>query len=505
VAVKKSSTPRGLPPVHPGLAQKIRDAETAEIKGESPPRINDSQKILRQSFETYSKLQKQQAYTLGLLDPAYVEKDAPKAFAEQIPFKPGVDLDNIWDELSEQEKLRAGAIERFRLEMDNMLARLNKNKHLPHQIGGRIDARNLKRLQENLFAYIEGFADFLAPDSRNLLERFVLEMRDLLGLCIRVQVVRGIDAICVKKVFDDLTQKMLYQEFVSRFRGMGDRGIRKIAGAIDVAEKVFSQMARAPNFAPRNRLLMRILLVHQDLGYTAYAARGSYRGGQMARIYGARIFTDELDRYRALLTADEIELARIAVASHNSEEFPFANQFFVALLRCVTHLTPFYPHLIVKHLQTLPDAHIYLDDLLARAKSQDIVGYGAAKDAFAVFLKTTTWPQPLQEDILAGFRAFAKGASFVDLCNFAGVVQLMRLEPSEFGLLRVTLQNSQWLQKYQALFDSRQELLVRSLRRTGVNDEVLQQAPVLEVAKVGMGTLAIVQGSTESTVTEHER
>ena len=343
-----------------------------------------------------------QVRTIGLVDPAYrAAEDGLARIAEQEPFRPGVDLDDIWDTLGEADKIRAGAVERFRLEMEASLRLAAKPWQAPHLLGGRLDARALKRGLDNLAAEIAALEYMLAADSRALLARFVSETHKLLEQCLRQRAVQGIESAAMYDILRDLVHKLIYQELTSRRRGMGDRGIRRISGNIELADKVYEQLKRLPGYSPRQRLLMRIIHVHQDLGYTAYAARSSYRGGRLHRAYGARIFTDEINRLRVLLTHQELQLVRSAVATHSSEELPFAAMRVPALVRAIDHLAPFAPFRVYKHLEAIEGASDYLDDLLERARAGDMQRYCAAKDALARFLAErdssrrwwpTSWP-----------------------------------------------------------------------------------------------------------------
>ncbi|MFH1177415.1 MAG: hypothetical protein V1750_08405 [Acidobacteriota bacterium] len=495
VEIKKSAHPRLLPGVHPGLEQRLREAEQAELRGETPRQIDGPQKVLRPTPDASAPERKAQAQALGLVEPAYrTTSDGLAALAEQAPFMPGIDLDTVWDNLSEQEKIRAGAIERFRLEMDTSLRLAAMPWEAPHRLGGRLDQRAMQRSTRNLRAEISAFAYLLAPDSRTLLERFVDETEKLLALCARQRALEGIDALPLHELLRDLVHKLIYQELASRRRAMGDRGIRRICANIELAEQVYAQLRALPDFSPRERLLMRIIHVHQDLGHTAYAARVSYRGSKLHRAYGARIFNDELQRYRPLLHQEELELVRAAIATHSAEELPFNEARVLALVRAVDHLAPFAPHRVYDHLAAEPELVDYLDDLLERAGKQNYDGYLVAKEAFRVALSDTAWPPALRDDLWAAFRPVERLADLVDLGELAGQVSALHFVRQGSGELVATLAPSPFAQRYQALFDAQQDQLRRLARVTGVSEEALRQSPRLSFQAPGAGTLTLVRG-----------
>jgi S-adenosylmethionine:diacylglycerol 3-amino-3-carboxypropyl transferase len=62
--------------------------------------------------------------TIGLVDGKHMQGVDPREdLADQAGYLPGVDLDEVWDELSENQKIRAGSVERFRLELDTTIRR----------------------------------------------------------------------------------------------------------------------------------------------------------------------------------------------------------------------------------------------------------------------------------------------------------------------------------------------------------------------------------------------
>ncbi len=492
MTIKKTVIGRGLPRIHPGLEQKLREAEDAEKKGRRVRTYDGIQRVTRPSLDASTEERAWQARTIGLVDPQYkLEGDALQPLAEQAAFRPGQDLDKIWDDLAEAEKIRAGATERFRLEMESALTRAGKELKEPHRIGGRLDARNLKRSAENVQAYVASFAEILAPDSYGLLLRFVEETRATLDTAMRQQAVQGVDAVFTYDLVRDLAKKLVYQELVSRRRGMGDRGIRRILANIQLGESLYAQLVPMGLATVRHRIMMRIIHVHQDLGHTAYAARVSFRGGRLHRAYGARIFVDETNRFRPLLTPGELDLVRAAVATHSSEELPFASEMVLAVVRATDHLAPFAPHRVYKHLEGVPGVTDYLDDMLARAREGDGVRYANIRSSLRRYLaESTDLPETLRDDIIADFRPVDKGADFIDIGPMAGEVTGLSIEPRARGMSgRVLAQVTydEFTAKYQGLFDHQQDQLTRLARTTRVDlDRASDQ---VSFAVMGYGAL----------------
>lgn len=473
MTIKKTVVARGLPRIHPGLEQKLREAEDAEKKGRSVRTYDGAQRVTRPSLDASTEERVWQARTVGLVDPAYKAAggDALQPLAEQPAFRPGEDLDTIWDELAEAEKIRAGATERFRLEMESTLRRAGKQFDEPHRIGGRLDSRALKRGAENISAEIASFADVLAPDSYGLLLRFVDETRALLDSAVRTQAMQGVDAVFSYELVRDLARKLVYQELVSRRRGMGDRGIRRIMANIQIGESMYAQLVPLGLAGPRQRIMMRIIHVHQDLGHTAYAARVSFRGGRLHRAYGARIFVDETNRLRPLLTPKELDLVRAAVATHSSEELPLSQEIVLALVRAADHLAPFSPFRVYKHLEGVAGASDYLDDMLDRARAGDAQRYANVRAALRRFLaEQTDLAEPLRDDIIADFRPLDRGADFIDIGSMAGEVTGLTIEPIPLpGRIITEVTYDPFTAKYQALFDHQQEQFTRLARMTRVD------------------------------------
>jgi hypothetical protein len=492
VTIKKSAHPSSLPGVHPGLEQRIREAEDAEMRGETPRQLEEAQKIVRPTIDSTEPSRRAQVRTIGLVEPAYrATADGLAELAEQEVFMPGVDLDQVWDQLSEGDKIRAGATERFRLEMDTNLRLAAMPWQPPHKIGGRLDERALQRSTRNLYAEIEAYDYLLAPDSRSLLRAFIDDTHKLIGVCLKQRAVQGVESVTMHELMRDLVHKLLYQELASRRRAMGDRGIRRICGNIHLAELVYKQLRALPGFTPRDRLLMRIIHVHQDLGNTAYAARVSFRGGKLHRAYGARIFTDELNNYRILLGQKELELARSAVATHSSEELPFIPQRVLALVRAVDHLAPFAPYRVYKHFESIAGIGDYLDDLLERAQAGDVDRYLAAKESLRDILADDAIPPPLRDDLWACFRPVEKLADPIDLGELGGEVIELHYDGASPGVLTAKLDPDPFTRKYQTLFDQQQDQLLRLARATNVAPERLRTEAELRFQVAGYGTLVL--------------
>ena len=483
--------------MHPGLEQRLREAEEAEKKGTAVRDIGGAQRITRPSLDATSEERAWQARTIGLVDPAYkVGFDPLQPLADQPAFRAGADLDSVWDTLSEAEKVRAGATERFRLEMEAALRRAAQPFEMPHQIGGRLDARNLKRSAANIAAEVGSYAHILAPDSFALLQNFIETTRALIDAAMRSRGLQGVDAVFVHEFLRDLARKLIYQELVSRRRGMGDRGIRRICGNIDLGDVLYGQIEPMGISTPRDRLLMRIIHVHQDLGHTAYAARVSYRGGRLHRAYGARIFTDEMNRLRPLLSPKELDLVRSSVATHSSEELPIGQDKVLAFTRAVDHLAPFAPHRVYKHLENVKGATDFLDDMLARAKAADGPRFAAARTSLRRFLaEQTDLPEPLRDDLIADFRPIDKGADYLDLGDYAGQVNALQVEPFGAGKIFVHVARDPFSRKYQGLFDHQQDQFLRLARTTKVNLKHVMDHPVFAMPSFGALDLEMVNAA----------
>jgi hypothetical protein len=203
------------------------------------------------------------------------------------------------------------------------------------------------------------------------------------------------------------------------------------------------------------------------------------------------MFTDEMNRFRSLFTPSELETLRAAVATHSSEELPFAEDRVLALVRAVDHLSPFAPYRVYKHLEALPGVTDYLDDLLARARAGELEQFAHVRAAFRRFLaEGTDLPTALRDDLVASLRAVDRGAELVDLGPLAGQVDELKVDPRAPGGVFVRLAPHEFTQRYQALFDLQQDQLARVARTCGV--ALPSEAPaVVKLAVAGFGELVI--------------
>ena len=397
-----------MPGIHPGLQQKIKDAEEAEIRGESPKQYGGAQKITRPALSPNNLQRTKQARTIGLIESAYQStQNFLLDLAKQTPFRPGENLDDIWDTLSEEQKVQAGATERFRLEFESTIANALPAWQPPHQIGGRLDARALERGQRNIENLIDAFDFLLAPDSYELLIRFNRENHALVDICLKQRTLQGIGALDMHTILEDWVKKLIYLEIVSRQRMQGDRGIRYVYGLIHHGEQLLKPFKAYPDFSPKERFCMRLIQVHQNIGLTAYAARASTRGSKLYRAYSARIFTDEINRYRQVLTHREAELIRTAIATQHLHEFPIKTARLLAIIRLAHILNPFNPFATHLRIQHIEDAQDYLEDMKERILRGNIEGFAEAQKSFHRFLlEDAKMSIPLSDDIIAAFHPF---------------------------------------------------------------------------------------------------
>lgn len=475
--------------------EKIREAEKAELEGRLPRQVEGPQKVIRPAMDASTKLRQKQIATIGLIPGVYQESDDPRRdLADQPGYMPGVDLDEVWDSLSENQKIRAGSVERFRLEMETALQRASMDFEPPHVIGGRLDVRNLDRSVKNLLAEIDAFAYLLADDSKQLLHNFIASTREHIRVALRQNLMAGLEGGPLYDILRDWVHKLIYQELCSRRRAMGDRGIRRICANVELADLIYERLKAKPGYTVRQALLTRLVHVHQDIGHTAYAARVSYRGSKLHRAYGARIFTDDINRYRGMFTHAELEVARFAVATHSLEQFPFADNRVLAIVRAVDHLAPLAPHRVYGNLITLEGSERFLDDMLVAMKARDWDAFDQHKGALVDFMTEREVAPPLRDDVVSSLRAFRRMAEPVDLGALGGLVVGLDYDVSESpGALVATYQLHPWVQKYQVLFDYQQDQLMRLARETGVKAADVKQGGELIFQAEGMGALVLRQ------------
>lgn len=468
MTIKKTVHRKDLPPIHPGLQQRLREAELAEQLGQTPRQLPEAQKIIRPSLDAATRDRVEQVRTVGLVEPVYrVTQDGLRVLAEQEPFLPGQDLDQLWDTLSEADKLRAGAVERFRLEMETHLKHAGLPCAPPHLLGGRLDARNLKRSRDNLLAQVDAFGHLLAADAQRLLRRFIQESIELLDVSLKTRAVSGLDVVEMDGILQDWVNKLIYQELINRRRSLGERGIRRICANVDLAENLYKNWRPNGNTFLRDRLLLRLIFVHMYLGHTAYAARVSYRGSKLHRTYGLRMFVDDINRYRMLFEPQELETAKLALSEAHELSLPLENQRIVAFVQAIEHLGAYAPHRVWQQLAQLPGVEDYLEDLQTRAQKSDISRYVAAKTAFRAFLGQSSLPVVLQEDILAAMRPFEKEAPYIEL-PWVGVAQEFFVRVAQPPTLELTIADDLFLTRFQTLFDCQQELLARVLKQQNI-------------------------------------
>ena len=478
------------------MQQKLREAEEAERTGSRPRRYDTAQKIIRTPPTTGEVSRLAQIRTLGLIEPfARANADGLAALVKEgvpIDHAAAENLDAHWDGLSEAQKIRLGATERFELEATFILDEASLGHALPHKLSGRLEARNHDRLDTNLGAYIANFDHLLAPDSRIQLRSFLQTCRELVAEGQKERVIRGINAEVLSDILFDWTKKLIYQELVSRQRGMGDRGIRRAYQNLAVTQGIYEFLRKSGSFDVKQELLARMVAVHQDLGHTAFAARMSYRGTKMHRAYSARLFEDARNRLRPMFRHAELEAGATIVATHSTPRFPLMEQIVLALVRMSDHLVPFMPGRIGLHFRDHPSAHPYLEDMLNRATGGDIDGYLRAKEALADQLASLELDRSLRADMMAAFRPIERMADPLGTAALHGTITSTRLITQSPGGLECTLSREPFAQRYSALFGEQQELLWRLAESCGLNLDQLEIDKPIELQPPGGSFIRLI-------------
>lgn len=423
-----------------------------------------------------------QAKALGVL--ALGDDGLDKVAAEQ-------QLDDIWFSLNDKQRIAVGRAERFRVELEQKLLRLAKNRLPPHVIKGQLNARLIERGTKNAQLEVARYEHLLAEDTRALLERFVTETAKQIEAAYRMDLIRGAPAEDLGDVQQDLVRKLVYQEMQSRLRRMGDRGIRHIMGSIDIQERIFAALAGVVDITPRDHFVGRIAQVHHDLGYTCHAAQVSYQAGRMHRHYSARIFHDEHNRYRRVMQPKDLQRARDAVVLHAHLDFEPVEDWFATAVRLADHLMPFQQHWAYTRLLEVDGGERAAKAFFAAVKTGDRDAMQEPlKALWNVVNRHPDFSMNFKEDLLSGVRAFDRGAFIIDMGELAGVFNGARYNAQDKAL-EIAFTPSPERKTLQPIFDCGQDQLWFFLRKRGCNEEQIRKGEMLEVRCREHGPVAL--------------
>ncbi|MCC6808611.1 MAG: hypothetical protein IT381_14400 [Deltaproteobacteria bacterium] len=497
-------TPGTAPPPSPALMNKIASAEKAQkpegaagaegvkevaldpaakqkAADDVAPKKFEKQGIRGPNFQPIG-MDPRQAQALGVI--ALGDDGLDKLEAEQH-------LDDIWFSLDEKQRVAAGRAERFRVELEQKLLRLAKNRQPAHVIKGQLNARLIERGKTNAKLEFSRYEHLLAEDSAALLARFIEETSHYIDAAYRMDLIRGAPAEDLGEVQQDLVRKLIYQEMQSRLRRMGDRGIRHIMGSIDIQERIFGALAGVVEINPRDYFVGRIAQVHHDLGYTCHASQVSYQAGRMHRHYSARIFNDELNRYRKVMAPKDQQRVRDGVVLHAHLDFEPVEDWFGSAIRLADHLMPFQQHWLYPRLLEIPGGEEAAKAFFVAVKTGD--REQMAPPLKALWDLVNRWPNMsmnMKEDLLSGVRAFDRGAFVVEMGKLAGTFSGARYEPRD-KILEIGIVPSPERLKLQHVFDCGQDQLWFFLRKRGNDEEMIRSGNTLEVRCREQGPVAL--------------
>lgn len=424
-----------------------------------------------------------QAKALGILVLGE-EEGIEKAEAEQ-------QLDEIWYSLSDKERLAAGRTERFRVDMDSRLVRMQKRSDQGLVVKGQLSARTIERGRRNAILEMTRYQHLLAEDARMLLDRFIVETAGLIDSAYRGEQIRGAPSDDLAELQVDLVRKIIYQEVQSRLRRMGDRGIRHIMGNIDLTEQMFATLSAHVDISPKERFIARIVHVHHDLGYTCHAAQVSYQAGRMHRHYSARIFNDEWNRYRKVIAPRDLLRARDAVSLHAHLDYDWLGDPLGSCVRIADHLMPFQQHWTYPSLADIKDGPKLADDLYTALKHNERAAAGDIRQKlWDAVMKDGKFSALYKEDLLSGLRPFDKGSFTVELGQWAGVISGFRYS-KELNQMDVAVTPDDTRRALQVVFDVGQDQLFFFARKRGATEEDIRSGQPLRLRCREAGPVAM--------------
>lgn len=464
-------------------AEKVGSAVVAKKSADDvAPKKLQNQGIRGPNYQPVG-MDPRQAKALGILVLGE-DEGIEKADAEQ-------QLDDIWFSLSDKERLAAGRTERFRVDMDQRLIRMQKRADQGLVVKGQLTARTIERGRRNALLEYHRYQHLLAEDAKLLVDRFISETAALIDASYRAEFMRGAPADDLADMQVDLVRKLIYQEVQSRLRRMGDRGVRHIMGNIDLTEQMFAALANAVDITPKERFLARLVHVHHDLGYTCHAAQVSYQAGRMHRHYSARIFNDEWNRYRKVIAPRDLLRCRDAVSMHAHLDYDFVADHLGSCVRVADHLMPFQQHWTYPALADVKEGPKLAHDLETALRHNERAAAAEIRQKlWDAVMSNGKFSGLYKEDLLSGLRAFDKGAYSVDLGAWAGTISGFRFS-QELNQMEVAVAPDDARRALQSIFDVGQDQLFFFARKRGASEDEIRSGQPLRLKGRETGPVAM--------------
>lgn len=250
----------------------------------------------------------------------------------------------------------------------------------------------------------------------------------------------GISVNNATELFNDNVGKLLYQEEESRGRQFGDHGIRHVIGDIVYADKFASELNNLlpenKKISNRKRLLMDIVLLNHDMGYTVEQVRDdkSFKNSQSHPAISMKMFIHDLSegKYKKIrLNNEEIKFIKTAIATHDNKKIDWENQPEVSAIRLSDNMGLFQKEKLPFLFEKVENSQEILENLHKDCKETNGKRRLEFIKQLMLGVKKTNLPTQTKKNLFNAARETSCFTAKVTLGMWAGEIEEVKFDKTD--------------------------------------------------------------------------
>lgn len=248
----------------------------------------------------------------------------------------------------------------------------------------------------------------------------------------------GISVNEATNMLNDSIGKLLYQEEESRGRQLGDHGVRHVVGDVIYADKFANELNKLlppeKKMNNRRKLLMNLILLNHDMGYTTELVRGTdFKPSDSHPAIGMKMFVHELSegKYKGLkLKPEEITFIKMGIATHDNKSINWDKQPEISSIRLADNMALFQKDKLPFLFKEVDNSRDILEKLHKDCKENGGKGRNALIKELMMGVKATNLPVQTKHNLYRASRETSCRTASVTLGMWAGELDDIKFEKS---------------------------------------------------------------------------
>jgi hypothetical protein len=270
----------------------------------------------------------------------------------------------------------------------------------------------------------------------------------------------GISVNNATKLFNDNIGKLLYQEEESRGRQFGDHGIRHVIGDILYADKFVTELNKLlpeeKKLSNRRRLLMDVVLLNHDMGYTVKDVREdpTFKNSISHPAISMKMFVHDLSngKYNSLhLKQDEVNFIKAAITTHDNKTIDWNKQPELSAIRLSDNMGLFQKEKLPYLFSKVEGSQKILEDLHKDCKENKGNNRNKLIKQLMFGVTKTNLPNQTKHSLLRAARETNCFTAKVTLGMWAGEIDTVKFDKNENGKIYadIKIKHNQYNKKLQ--------------------------------------------------------